>query len=68
MIKNLLGIPGNMIKGHLRRFAEDDSGIGVVELILILVVLIGLVVIFRDQLTSLVNGIFERIVDESSAV
>nr|MCR5406941.1 hypothetical protein [Lachnospiraceae bacterium] len=31
-----------------RNFAKDDKGIGVVELILILVVLIGLVVIFRD--------------------
>ncbi|MCR5232846.1 MAG: hypothetical protein K6E53_02940 [Lachnospiraceae bacterium] len=50
------------------RCAKDNKGIGVVELILILVVLIGLVVIFRDQLTSLVNGIFERIVNDSSAV
>ena len=33
-----------------------------------LVGLIGLVVIFRDQLTSLVNGIFERIVNDSNAV
>ena len=47
---------------------KDNKGIGVVELILILVVLIGLVVIFRDQLTSLVNSIFERIVNDSSAV
>ena len=51
-----------------KRFSKDDKGIGVVELILILVVLIGLVVIFRDQLTSLVNGIFERIVNDSNAV
>ncbi len=50
------------------RFMEDESGIGVVELILVLVVLIGLVVIFRDQLTSLMNGIFERIVQDSNAV
>ena len=60
-----------IMKGFMRftkDFAEDNKGIGVVELILILVVLIGLVVIFRDQLTSLVNGIFERIVNDSSAV
>lgn len=60
-----------MIMGFIKQsrdFAKDDKGIGVVELILILVVLIGLVVIFRDQLTSLVNGIFERIVNDSSAV
>ncbi len=60
-----------MIRGLInitRGFARDDKGIGVVELILILVVLIGLVVIFRDQLTSLINGIFDRIVNDSQAV
>ncbi len=56
------------IAARTRAFARDDKGIGVVELILILVVLIGLVVIFRDQLTSLVNSIFERIVNDSQAV
>ncbi len=49
-------------------FLRDESGIGVVELILVLVVLIGLVVIFRDQLTSLMNSIFERIIQDSNAV
>ena len=56
------------ITGRLKELAGDDQGIGVVVLILILVVLIGLVVIFRDQLTSLVNSIFERIVNDSQAV
>lgn len=37
---------------------KDDRGIGVVEVILILVVLIGLVIIFKSQLTSLVQTIF----------
>ncbi len=60
-----------MVKGFFKRtgmLKGDDRGIGVVELILILVVLIGLVVIFRDQLTSLINNIFERIVNDSQAV
>ena len=52
----------------VKRFLYEEDGIGVVELILILVVLIGLVIIFRDQLTSLINQIFERIVSESSSV
>ena len=47
---------------------KDDKGIGVVEVILILVVLIGLVIIFKDQLTSLVNSIFEKITSESSGI
>lgn len=36
----------------------EESGVGVVEIILILVVLIALVVIFKDQLTALVRTIF----------
>lgn len=36
----------------------EESGVGVVEIILILVVLIALVVIFKDQLTALVQTIF----------
>ena len=52
----------------IKNFLADERGIGTVELILILVVLIGLVVIFRDQLTSLINSIFERIVSDSAAV
>lgn len=51
-----------------RRFREDNSGVGVVEVILILVVLIGLVVIFRDQLTVIINGIFERITTDTNAL
>ena len=45
-----------------------DRGIGVVEVILILVVLIGLVIIFKSQLTSLVQTIFEKITSESSGI
>ena len=42
-------------------FMKEEKGIGVVEVILILVVLIGLVIIFKSQLTSLVESIFEKI-------
>lgn len=59
------------IMGKIRQFwstLKDDSGIGVVEIILILVVLIGLVVIFKTQLTDIVNSIFEKITRESSGI
>ena len=52
----------------LRKFKEDESAVGVVELILILVVLIGPVVIFRDQLTTIIGTIFERIASDSAAI
>ena len=52
----------------LKRFWEEEDGVGVVEIILILVVLIGLVIIFKTQLTSLVNSIFQKITSESSKI
>ncbi len=47
---------------------REDRGIGVVEVILILVVLIGLVIIFKSQLTSLVQTIFQKITSESAGI
>ena len=68
MIKNAIVYMFDLIRGHFSSLSGDDRGIGVVEVILILVVLIGLVVIFRDQLTGLVNGIFGRIADDANAL
>ena len=42
-------------------FLKDESGMGVVEIILIIVVLIAMVIIFKDQITSLVNNIWDSI-------
>ena len=49
-----------------RRFYYEETAVGVVEIILILVVLISLVVIFKKQLTSIVNNIFKKITTEAS--
>ncbi|MCF2669015.1 MULTISPECIES: Flp1 family type IVb pilin [Lachnospiraceae] len=53
---------------YIREKLREEDGIGVVEVILILVVLIGLVIIFKSQLTSLVQNIFQKIVSESSGI
>jgi len=45
-------------------FVEED-GMGTVEVILIIVVLVGLVVIFRTQITSIVSGLFRKITDQT---
>lgn len=59
---------GFQLKKRITDILRDEKGIGVVEVILILVVLIGLVIIFKSQLTSLVNTIFEKIISESSGI
>ncbi|MCI8823231.1 MAG: holin, BlyA family protein [Lachnospiraceae bacterium] len=56
------------IRAFWRDFWQDEDGMGVVEVILIIVVLIGLVIIFKDRITEVVNDIFEKIVSQSSSV
>ena len=49
-------------------FAAEEDAVGVVEIILILVVLIGLVIIFKEQLTSLVKNILSKITKQSKSI
>ena len=53
---------------YIKHFIKEEDAIGVVEIILILVVLISLVLIFKDQLTAIVESIFQKISTESSSV
>ena len=58
-------------KGNLKGikdFFREEDGMGTVEIILIIVVLIGLVIIFKTQLRSLVESVFEKITQDSNTV
>lgn len=55
------------LKG-IREFLKEEEGMGTVEIILIIVVLIGLVIIFKTQLRSLVETVFEKITSDSNTV
>lgn len=50
-----------------REFWQEEDAVGVVEIILI-VVLIGLVLIFKEQLTSLVKNILSKITKQSNSI
>lgn len=67
MIERIKYMRGRAI-AKIKECLWDESGIGVVEIILILVVLIGLVIIFKSQLTSLVQSVFEKITSESAGI
>ena len=53
---------------HVQAFLKDEQGVTTVEIILILVVLISLVIIFKKQLTNLVNKIFSKITSQSNSI
>ena len=55
-----------MKKGRKR--VLGNKGMGTVEVILIIVVLIGLVLIFKTQITQLVQTVFDKIAVDSGSI
>lgn len=46
---------------QFKQFWLEEEGMGTVEIILIIVVLVGLVIIFKNQITAIVNTLFDKI-------
>lgn len=51
-----------MKQNLLKLFLEDESGVTVI------VVLIGLVIIFKNQLNSLIQSLLDKITKQSSSI
>ncbi len=56
------------LREEICEFAKDEEGIGVVEIVLILVVLIALVVIFKDKIREVVNNAFDQFEGDSKTI
>ena len=57
----------NQVKG-MREFIREEDGMGTVEIILIIVVLVGLVIIFKSQITQIINSLFQKITSQTGTV
>lgn len=55
------------LKGF-KQFIKEEDGMGTVEIILIIVVLVGLVIIFKDQITRIVQNIFAKISNQANKI
>lgn len=53
---------------ELRAFFKEEEGVGVVEIILILVILIGLVLMFKDEIEKIIEKAFKAIRDDSGKI
>lgn len=53
---------------RIMEFLKEEDCVGVIEVVLILVVLIGLVIIFKKQINQLLNNIFSEISKQSKEV
>ncbi len=53
---------------HWDRFWTEEDGVGIVEIILILVILVAIIVIFKDQITGIISDAFSEIDSGASDV
>ncbi|MCB6608699.1 MULTISPECIES: Flp1 family type IVb pilin [Clostridia] len=56
------------LKNEVMAFWYDENGVTVIEIVLLLVVVIGLVLIFKTQINTLLNNIFKQINNKSKEV
>ncbi|MGN0329350.1 MAG: Flp1 family type IVb pilin [Lachnospira sp.] len=57
-----------MLMKSLRKLWREEDGMGVVEVVLIIIVLIGLVVLFKNQVTSMVKSILSKMSSQANQV
>lgn len=53
---------------NFRKFLKEEDGMGTVEVILIIVVLVGLVIIFKGRITEIVENLFDKITTQTESV
>jgi len=46
----------------------NDEGVGIIEVILILVILIAIVLIFKREITTIINNAFQAITRDSGTI
>lgn len=61
-------VMGNNKLKSFRQFLAEEDGMGTVEVILIIVVLVGLVIIFKEKITEVVNSIFTKITNQTKKI
>lgn len=64
MMKNI----GKRAWQEWKQFWKEENAMGSVEIILIIVVLVGLVLIFRGQVTKLITNAFKQIKSDEEAI
>lgn len=46
-------------------FLKEEDGMGTVEVILIIVVLVALVVLFKKEITKIITSLFDKITEQT---
>ncbi len=50
-----------MKKGKVKRFIKDERGVNTVEIVIIIAVVVGIALIFRDKMTSFAVSVLNNV-------
>ena len=53
---------------NLRSFMKEEEGMGTVEIVLIIVVLIALVALFKESISKLAKDILKKVTDNAKKI
>ena len=60
-MKNYISTIKLKLTNKLMKLASDSRGIGTIEMVLLIVVILGILVLFRDYIQALISSIFSKI-------
>lgn len=49
------------LKNIMKRLGKEERGMGVIEIVLIILVLVGLALVFKNQISGVANGVYDSI-------
>lgn len=67
VFKKVKGLIPNL-RERLVLFKDSNDGASIVEVVLILVILIGIVLIFKTEITGIINDAFTSIANDSQGI
>ena len=59
---------GGSMNNMIRNFIREEDGLGTVEIVVIIAVLVGIALIFRDAIIKFVTGVMSRVFGDESII
>ena len=56
-----MGMIIDNLKNSMKRLRKEERGMGVIEIVLIILVLVGLALVFKNQISGVANGVYDSI-------
>lgn len=54
------------MKNKLKRFLNEENGIAIIEVVILIAIALGILFIFRDQITGLITSLLDKITAQGS--